>query len=195
MRLDAWEDQQVAQIQQSNDPRDHYIPGYDPDNDGWYDVNWKPDYTADLHLASQEFWKRYHREEDPPAPSYRAYKPWKWAETRRMLGREMDVYGCQAMMRSARHQYQSRLYASIIGGIISLGSFAAAGGVGIAISIVLILIVVPPLALFVRWHYNEIYRRYYYAQAEILKTGQPVWVPYSRKDLRRIKTTAGPIWP
>jgi hypothetical protein len=183
MRLDAWAAQQQQQAQQTTGQ--DFIPGYDPDEDPLYDINWKPDYHADLQLASQSYWTQETGSPTPPLPTYQ----------QGTLGRMVDVYGCQAMMRSARHQYQSRLYASIMGVVASTVGLAAAGAEGVAGAIIFALFIGAPLILWRRYHYNQIYRCYFYAQEKILKTGKPVWVPFSRGDLRRIRNTQGPIWP
>jgi hypothetical protein len=184
MNLDAYNDMARQENVGITNATPEYIPGYDPDQDPWYDVGNKPHYSADLYLASQNYWAGKTGQQSPPPPDYRRYKG------RMRLGRYLDVYGCQAHMRGSRHNWQTKRWAVIIG----MGALLAVG-VEFGILDLLALPILLVLWAVTKVFYAMQYGRYYDAQKAILQTGQPVWLPYERKRLRWIKRNAFYVWP
>jgi hypothetical protein len=188
MQLDAYNDmtrqEQANQYAGIVNATPEYIPGYDPDQDPLYQIGDKPHYSADLHLASMNYWAGKTGREGPPPPSYRVINGTS------VLGRFVDVYGCQAHMRAARHNWQAKLWGAII-----MAGVALACGVEFGILDVAVFLLAAPLFIAVKLHYNQIYRRYYTVQAQILQSGEPVWVPYERKRLKLIEQSSFYVWP
>jgi hypothetical protein len=85
MRIDAYDDWCRREAEQQwvgvENQVTGYIPGYDPDNDPWYNVAGKPHYSEDLFVASENYWAGRTGSTTPPAPSYRDGK----------LGRMVDA--------------------------------------------------------------------------------------------------------
>jgi hypothetical protein len=186
MRIDAWEDirAQNAPPPQPNDWPVDYRPGYNPDEDPLYDVTYQPSYSADLKVASMTYWTGKTGQSSPPPPTF----------DHGQLGRYMDVYGCQAWMRHIRHFYLAERYAlwGLIG--LSLGLSWLTGPFGFAIAVLFALGALGLLAV-LKLRCSRIYDRYYDAQLTILKTGEPVWIPFSATQLKAMRKNPGRTWP
>jgi hypothetical protein len=110
--------------------------------------------------------------ESPPPADYRVI------QGHMRLGRYLDPYSAQMGMDRARHDYQSWWW----GIAVLAGTALAVWG-----SALVPLAVVVGMWLLVRNHYARIYRTYSEARQKIQKTEQPQWLPYERKDLRRVR--------
>jgi hypothetical protein len=102
----------------------------------------------------------------------------------------MDPYGCQGLMQDQKDHW-TRWYT---GFLIVAGSAAVFGGV----DLVFIFLVLPIYAIWylsVRAHYRHRYDRYWAVLQEIGRTGQPVWVPYSRYRRKLIDVYPTCVWP
>jgi Na+-transporting methylmalonyl-CoA/oxaloacetate decarboxylase gamma subunit len=149
--------------------------------------NPKPEY-ASYSLDSQNYWAGLRGSPNPPAPSFRLVKG--VFGSRQKLGRYMDPYGCQAHMQMQKSLWTSRY----TGFLIAAGSAAVFGG----IDLVFIFLVLPIYAIWylsMRAFYRRRYDRYWGVIREIERTGQPVWVPYSRERRKRIAVNPLEVWP
>jgi hypothetical protein len=106
------------------------------------------------------------------------------------LGRYMDPYGCQAHMQSVKQRWQ-RWYSGFLIGI-------GASLLFIEVDAFFVCLVVPVLAVWYLCKRAIIRRRYDYYYgigAEIVRTGEPVWVPYNRQQLKALEKEPLGRWP
>jgi hypothetical protein len=104
------------------------------------------------------------------------------------LGRYVDPFCAHAQMQLAKHRWV-RYYR---GFLIGAGAGALIGTVGFFF----IFGVLPILGiwyLLVRNHYRRQYDQCYRVLEEIVRTGQPVWMPYDR-ELLKLLPTPGQSW-
>jgi hypothetical protein len=139
---------------------------------------------ANYLLDSQDYWSQLRGSADPPAPSYRLVKG------KQKLGRYMDPFGCMGLMQNQKDLW-SKWYT---GFLIVAGSAAVFAGVD-AVFIFLVLPIYAIWYLSVRARYRRRYDQYYAVLQEIERTGQPVWVPYSRYRLKLIDVRPTMVWP
>lgn len=187
MNLDAAGDGARRTNAGSKDWRGGYIPGYDPDNDRFYDMAQRQHYDDDLRLASAEYWADLQGSE-LPTPSYGYYKD------RLVLGRHMDVYMCQAMMRRAKHDWRLFFWKLCIG----TGIFLLFGGTQPMIGIILFFPYIAAIVGAIAWYRHtkkHRYMIYYRAQSEAMRTGYPVWVPYDQDQLEAMYHDRRAQWP
>ena len=139
---------------------------------------------ADLLLASQNFWAGRTGREYPPAPTFRDVKG------RKMLGRYMDPFGCQAHMRSQRGLWE-KWYTNFF---ITIGCTV----LFCEVDWLSIFLIGPLCALryfYIKDKYRRQYDTYYAVQDEIIQTGEPKWVPYDKKRLALINQNPSACWP
>ena len=110
---------------------------------------------------------------------------------RRMLGRYMDPYGCQAHLRSQRNLWE-KWYT---GFFISCGIAVVFGEV----DFVAAFIAIPLYAIwyfYVKAKHTRQYNLYYKIQDKIInENGEPQWVPYDRDRLKLIDMNPMAVWP
>jgi hypothetical protein len=186
MRLDAYADMQAQQEAKydigTEGHTTAYIPGYDPDTDPMYNFAGKAHYSEDCRVDSENYWAGKTGQLTPPPPSYHR------VHGRLRLGRLMDVYACQAVMRQARHDWQVRWWRVV-------QSVTVGMGIGVEYNDIFLWPMYATVWWMVKAHYNRIYKRYYSAQKAILQSGEPVWMPYETKTLRQIKKNSFFTWP
>jgi len=134
----------------------------------------------ELRQGSIDYWLTRTGQKNPPCASYRL------VNGKRRLGRYMDPYVCQVLMYSAKQRWV-RWYTSLL---IGLGAGALLGEV----DWFFVFVLVP---IFATWYLlkksmlRRPYDKYYFIQQEILRTGQPQWVPYERAHLKLLKEPVG----
>jgi hypothetical protein len=138
----------------------------------------------DLEQASQDYWYQLRGSPAPPAPTFRV------VNGKQRLGRYMDPFGCAGLMQCQRDKwhrwYPSFLVSSAIGPVLA--------GVGW----VFVFLIAPFLAvwyLFKRASFRRRYDFYYAVRDEIIRTGQPVWVPYDPRQMKRMEKEPLGRWP
>lgn len=140
---------------------------------------------GDLVLASKNYWAGRTGREKPPAPTFRVVRG------RKMLGRYMDPYGCQAHLRAQRslwEKWYTGFFISCIPAILFGG----------ADSIIGLFLVVPIYAVWyfsVKAKHRRQYYQYYDIQNQILQTGEPKWVPYDKARLKLLDRNPLAVWP
>jgi hypothetical protein len=132
-----------------------------------------PDY-ADLQLASQNYWAGRTGRESRPTPTLRLI------DGKMTLGRYMDPYGCQALMRGSRKAWQ-KWYTPFF--IVLLGSVIFGPDTDF-IGTILAAMILAPWYFAVKAKYRRNYDYYFAVQAECLRTDQPQWVAYTKKELK-----------
>jgi hypothetical protein len=102
----------------------------------------------------------------------------------------MDPYGCQCHMRSAKALWEQWY----------TGMFISAG-IGLlfgAVDWVFFFVVLPILWIWysaVKAKHRTQYTLYYSVQDEIIRTGEPQWVPYDHERLKLIDRNPMAVWP
>jgi hypothetical protein len=144
-----------------------------------------PDPFADLRLASQNYWAGRTGLENPPAPTLRMIRG------RKMLGRYMDPYGCQCHLRAQRNLWEKWYTSFFITAVIILVSGPETDFLSLAI-------IGPIYAAYYFWNkakHTRQYKMYYAVQDEILRTGEPEWVPYDKVRLKMLDRQPMAVWP
>ena len=140
-------------------------------------------YQEYLH-ASQDYWLEVRGAEDPPSPTYRLVKG------RQRLGRYLDPYGCLGLMAESKHRWTRWYTGFLIGVGISL--------VFVEVDWIFLVCGLPFLAgfyLIKRARLRARYDYYWSLLQEIERTGEPVWVAYSRDRLQLIERRPQAVWP
>jgi hypothetical protein len=138
----------------------------------------------DLLLGSKNYWAGRTGREYPPAPTFRMVRG------KKMLGRYMDAFGCQAHMRGAGRRWEKWYTGFFISCGITL-LFAD-------IDWVFCFIALPAYALWyfsVKAKHRRQYDRYFAVQDEVLRSGEPEWVPYDKDRLKLIDKNPLAVWP
>lgn len=138
----------------------------------------------DLAIASKNYWAGRTGREDPPAPTFRV------VSGKQLLGRYMDPFGCQGHMRSAQTRWQ-KWYTG----------FFVSAGIGLVFAEVDWVLIFLALPIYAVWYFvvkarlaNQ-YKLYYGVQEEIIRTGEPQWVPYDKDRLKLLDSDPRAVWP
>jgi hypothetical protein len=139
---------------------------------------------GDLAIASKNYWAARTGREYPPAPTFRI------VNGKQKLGRYMDPFGCQGHMRSAKTLWE-KWYTG----------FFISGGIGLLfmeIDWVFFLVALPLMGAWyfgVKAKHRHQYDLYYGIQEEIIRTGEPQWVPYDKERLKLLDSDPRAVWP
>jgi hypothetical protein len=108
-----------------------------------------------------------------------------------MLGRYMDPYGCQAHIRGQRKLWE-KWYTQFF--IIAAGALIF-GPETDFLSLAFLAVPWAIVYFYVKSRRRRQYDLYYAVQEEILRTGEPQWVPYDKVRLHMIDRNPLAVWP
>lgn len=135
-------------------------------------------------IESSNFWAGRRGYEDPPPPTYRT------VNGKRVFGRYMDPWGCQAIMDWSQGKWEGIYKPAIIQ--------LAVMGVVVEFAAIYLLVVLPIALALYWWHRRKlrnIFMHYYGPQQEMIETGEPVWVPYDKRRLWVMSRHPQAYWP
>ena len=186
MRVDAAGSvaRSTYQADRAKEWRGGYVEGYDHDAHGIaYHALAAPHYDDDLRMASDQYWAQQGRN-GPPPPSYQDGR----------LGRVMDIYGCQAMMRRNMHDWRKFFWRLALGAAVLLACGVEQPLWGVIIGFPIILAIGCVIASY-RYYKKRRYMKYYSAQATILRSNTPLWVPYEKDQINKMTYDSRFQWP
>lgn len=140
--------------------------------------------NRDLQIASMNYWAGRTGREQPPAPTFRM------VDGKKTLGRYMDPYGAQAHIRNTRAGWEKWYVPFLI-------SCAVALLLG-EITWITWFVFLPVYAF---WYFakkasfRRRYESYFGVQQECLRTNEPQWVPYTKKQLKFMDRNLPAVMP